>query len=97
MVITREVVAAFRVANRRVGRQADGPAWLDAPAAGRRATVWQAMGMVNAAFAVPSPDALALLRAHAYAAATSLDDLAAQVVSGQLPVRELSLDADSSR
>ena len=67
--------------------------------AGRRAasTVWQAIGFVNSALGVPSPEALALLRAHAYADGQSLDDLAAQVLSRQVPVEELGLDPDSSR
>jgi hypothetical protein len=97
-VVSREIVAVLRAENREDRRRRrDGPAWLDAPAAGRRATVWQAIGMVNAALEVTSPDALALLRAHAYAAGTSLDDLAAQVVGRQVPIGELSLDADPSR
>jgi hypothetical protein len=51
---------------------------------------------VNSALGVPSPDALALLRAHAYADGQSLDDLAAQVLSRQVPVEELALGSDSS-
>jgi hypothetical protein len=55
---------------------------------------WQAIGFVNAALRVPSPDALALLRAHAYANGSSLDELSAQVLNRQVPVEKLSLDAD---
>jgi hypothetical protein len=94
--VTREVAAAFGVVNRRGGRT-DGPAWLDAPAAARRSIVWQAIGMLNAALRVSSPDALAVLRAHAYAAGTTLDDLATLVVDRQLPMADLGLDTDQSR
>jgi hypothetical protein len=52
---------------------------------------------VNAALGVPSPDALALLRAHAYATETSLDDLAAQVITRQFLMEDLSQDPDPSR
>jgi hypothetical protein len=67
---------------------------LDAPAAEQRSRVWQAIGFVNASLELPSPDALAILRAHAYAAGTSLDELADQVLSRQVPVDELALDSD---
>jgi hypothetical protein len=74
-----------------------GPAWLDAPAAERRSRVWQAIGFVNSALGVPSPDALALLRAHAYADGQSLDDLAGQVLSRQVPIEALALDSADPR
>jgi hypothetical protein len=50
--------------------------------------------MVNGGLHVPSPDALALLRARAFASGHSVDELAAQLVSGEVPVERLSLDAD---
>jgi hypothetical protein len=53
--------------------------------------------MLNAALRVSSPDALAVLRAHAYAAGTTLDDLATLVVDRQLPMADLGLDTDQSR
>jgi hypothetical protein len=90
-----QVAAALQAQSRRDHVSSDGPAWLDAPAAERRATVWQAIGFVNSALGVPSPDALALLRAHAYAEGQSLDELAAQVLTREVPVEELALDADS--
>jgi hypothetical protein len=89
--VTRAVVAAFLAAGR-PSRSADGPAWLDAPTAAQRAVVWQAMGFVNAALGVTSQDALALLRAHAYSDGRDLDDLAARVLSQEVPVGELGLD-----
>ncbi|WP_246080511.1 GAF and ANTAR domain-containing protein [Modestobacter altitudinis] len=97
VAVTHEVAAAFAVVNERDRGHADGPAWLDAPAAGRRATVWQAIGMVNAALRLASPDALAVLRAHAYATGTTLDDLSARLVDRQVPMTELSFDVDRSR
>jgi hypothetical protein len=98
LAVAGQVAAVLQVRSRqdRVS-SSGGPAWLDAPAAERRSTVWQAIGFVNSALGVPSPDALALLRAHAYAEGQSLDDLAAQVLSRQVPVEELALDSDSPR
>jgi hypothetical protein len=89
--VAAEVAAALRVDGRNGGRS-DGPAWLDTPAAGRRSLVWQAMGFVNSALGLSSPDALALLRAHAYAEGSSLDELAVRVVSREVGVDELALD-----
>jgi hypothetical protein len=75
------------------GERSDGPAWLDTPAAGRRSRVWQAMGFVNSALGLSSPDALALLRAHAYAEGSSLDELAVRVVAREVRLDELSPEA----
>jgi hypothetical protein len=72
------------------------PAWLDSPAAGRRALVWQAIGYVNAGLDVSSVDALALLRAYAYAHGRDLDDVAQAVLDQRLPVPELMSDAGSA-
>ena len=98
MTVRAEVAAVLQAQSRQDrDPSAGGPAWLDAPAAERRATVWQAIGFVNSALGVPSPDALALLRAHAFADGQSLDDLAAQVITRQVPVEDLALDSDTSR
>ena len=94
--VSEEVAAVLRQQNRRGSTSSDGPAWLDAPAAQRRSTVWQAIGFVNSAFGVPSPDALALLRAHALASGHSLDELAAQVINREVPVADLALDRDTT-
>jgi len=66
--------------------ECDGPAWMSSPAAQQRARVWQAMGMVSLAFHLPAPDALAVLRAHAYGTGRDIDAVAADLVSGRLPV-----------
>jgi hypothetical protein len=97
LTVSEQVAAVLHAQNRQNRIDAGGPAWLDAPAAERRSTVWQAIGFVNSALHIPSPDALALLRAHAYTEGQSLDELAAQVLSRQVPVEELALDSDTSR
>jgi len=64
--------------------EAQGPDWLRSPPALRRAAVWQAVGRIGAARDVDAPEALALLRAHAYAAGRSVDAVAADLLSGRL-------------
>lgn len=54
---------------------------LDAVLSARRVQVHQATGMVAAQLEVPMADALAALRAHAYAHGCSLADLAADVLA----------------
>jgi hypothetical protein len=61
----------------------DGPDVLHGPPAVRRAVVWQAIGRTGLALDVAEPEALAVLRAHAYATDRTVDDLAADVVSGR--------------
>jgi hypothetical protein len=68
---------------------ARGPEWLHGPTANRRATVWEAMGVVALALEQDSATALALLRAAAYAAGSSVDDVAADVLDGRLKPDEL--------
>ena len=97
LAVSEVVATVLQAQSLQMSRQSDGPAWLDAPAAERRSTVWQAIGFVNAALGVSSPDALALLRAHAFSSGSSVDDLAAQVLARQVPVEELALDSDRSR
>ena len=94
LTVGAQVAAVLQAQSRQDRASSDGPAWLDAPAAERRSTVWQAIGFVNSALGVPSPDALALLRAHAFAEGRSLDDLAEQVLSRRVPVEDLALDSD---
>jgi hypothetical protein len=53
-------------------------AWSD------RARVHQATGMVVAQLALPAEDALALLRAHAFAESATLDQIAVAVVEREL-------------
>jgi hypothetical protein len=74
-----------------------GPSWLDSPSAGRRALVWQAVGMTNVGLELTSPDALILLRSYAYGHGTDLDAVAAAVVDRRLPLGELSLSSGTTR
>jgi hypothetical protein len=66
--------------------------WLDSPPALRRRLVWQAQGLTAQANSITPGQAIDLLRAQAYTADRSLDDLAADVLSGRLPVPDLSSD-----
>jgi hypothetical protein len=98
LTVSGEVAAVLQEHSRGMHEEpAAGSTWLDAPAAERRSAVWQAMGFLNAALEVSSPDALALLRARAYADGSSLDELAARVLSHEIPVESLSLDFERPR
>ncbi len=61
-----------------------------------RAQVHQATGMVIAQLGIGPEDALALLRAHAYAHATSLDVIAAQMTSRRLDFTTTDTDGGNS-
>jgi hypothetical protein len=67
------------------------PSWLSAASAQARLRVWQAIGRVSVALLLDVPDALSLIRAHAYTAGRDLDDVAADLVSGELPTDALRL------
>jgi hypothetical protein len=62
----------------------EGPAWLHGPSAERRAGVWAALGAVSLALDVDAPTALDLLRATAWSAGSTVDDVAADVLTGRL-------------
>jgi hypothetical protein len=59
-----------------------------APMAGR-VQVWKAMGLMNVQLQITAPDALALLRAHAYATDRLVDDLAHDIVTNRIALDEL--------
>lgn len=67
----------------------EGPDWLRAPPAQRRAKVWQAMGRLDLRLGLEGPEALDLLRAHALATGRELDDVAVDVLNDRLPVEAL--------
>ncbi len=67
----------------------EGPDWLHGPAPLRRATVWEAMGALALDLGVSGPVALDLLRASAYAAGRTVDDVAGDLLGGRLGAREL--------
>jgi hypothetical protein len=85
IALTRAMVAAALGAPMEPGRRG----WWDGPDALRRARVWQATGMVNVALGLDTPDALATLRAFAFAAGRTVDDVADDLVSGALPLDDL--------
>jgi hypothetical protein len=86
IALTRAMVAAALGAPMQEGRRG----WWDGPDALRRARVWQATGMVNVALGLDSPDALATLKAHAFATGRVVDDVADDLVEGRLTLDELS-------
>jgi hypothetical protein len=63
----------------------------DRPPAARE-TVHQATGMVIAQLGIPAADALAILRAHAYATDQTLFDVADEVIDRRLDFKDLDQD-----
>jgi hypothetical protein len=55
----------------------------------QRAEVWKAMGLINVHLQLTTPDALALLRAHAYATDCLVDDLAHAIITRKIPLDDL--------
>lgn len=68
---------------------AEGPEWLHGPAPRQRAAVWEAVGKLSITHDVDPAEALALLRADAYASGRSVDEIAAALLSGRRPMEEL--------
>jgi hypothetical protein len=71
-----------------------GPAWLAGPAAESRNAVFIAMGMLTVALDVSTPDALALLRGHAYATGNTVDAIARDVVNRRIPAADLRVSSN---
>jgi hypothetical protein len=69
---------------------AEGPEWMHGPAPRRRAAVWEAIGKLSVELELSAPDALTLIRAHAYAAGVTVDDVAADLLAGALTGAELA-------
>ena len=88
------VTAALQESSGRASSDPGLPAWVDAPPARRRSLVWQAIGLVSAVLNVPGHDALSLLRAHAYADESSLDELAARLLAGDAHPEDMAVDSD---
>jgi hypothetical protein len=97
LAVADEITAALQAQSRADRRTGGVPAWVDAPATDRRAIVWQALGYVNAGLGLDSEDALAVLRAHAYATGVDLDEVAGEVVGGRLPLERLALESDTTQ
>jgi hypothetical protein len=68
---------------------AEGPDWLQGPAPRRRAAVWEAMGKVGVELEVDTPAALDLMRAAAYGSGRTIEDVAADLLSGALRAVDL--------
>jgi hypothetical protein len=68
----------------------EGPEWMHGPAPERRAAAWEAMGKLSVELEVSAPDALTLIRAHAYAAGVTVDDVAESLLSGRLTAADLA-------
>ena len=71
------------------------PGWLRAPGARARGLVSVAMGMLSVAARLSFEDALEVLRVHAYASDRTVDEVAAAVVHGDLPIQDLHPHSDS--
>jgi hypothetical protein len=71
-----------------------GPAWLAGPAANSRNAVFIAMGMLNVALDVSTPDALALLRGHAYATGRTVDDIAGDITGHRIAAEDLRVGSN---
>jgi hypothetical protein len=65
------------------------PDWLRSPPTRDRTFVWVAMGMMMTEFELAAPDALALLRSHAYSRGSDVDQVAAELTSGALGLNAL--------
>ncbi|WP_432574653.1 GAF domain-containing protein [Kineococcus sp. SYSU DK005] len=70
--------------------QVSSASWLDTPSVISREQVWIAIGMINVALRLDADDALALLRAHAYASGQLLDELVDAVVNQRIDPVSLS-------
>jgi hypothetical protein len=70
------------------------PRWMDSPTATRRSCVFLAIGMISVDMELSTQDALAVLRARAYATDRSIDDTAREIVDQHVPLERLHLDSD---
>lgn len=61
-----------------------GPSWLNTPSARNRRRVWVAAGVLMARHHLGATDAVALLRSYAYGHDTVVDEIARQIVDGEL-------------
>jgi hypothetical protein len=62
----------------------EGPDWLHAPAARRRAKVWQATGRLSLLLDLEGPAALDLMRSYAVSTGREVDDVALDVLADRL-------------
>jgi hypothetical protein len=76
---------------------AEGPEWMHGPVPQRRAAVWEAIGKLSVELELGAQDALTLIRAHAYGAGVTVDDVAADLLSGRLTAVELAAGREEVR
>jgi hypothetical protein len=88
-VIMGRIVAALSWETTPKAADVPGPGWLHGPTAQRRTRVWVAIGMINKTFDLPTADALARLRAYAYARDQTVDDVAGGLLRGTVPLGDL--------
>ena len=91
-----EIAEAFRRSETTAGGQrglsdVPEPAWLHGPSARDRTHVWIAMGMAMNRYELAAPDALALLRAHAYGTGSTVDELSGELITGRVDLAELQV------
>jgi hypothetical protein len=67
----------------------DGPEWLQGPAPRRRAAVWEAMGKVAVELEVDAPAALDLLRAAAFGGGRAVEEVAVDLLDGEVRAVDL--------
>jgi len=89
-VITTALIREEMFPNFRNGPIWDGPLWLNNPTVTARAYVMMAMGMLSVSSGLKLDDSLAALRAHAYAAGSTVDAVASDVVNRLLPTAILA-------
>ena len=75
----------------------EGPEWMHGPVPERRAAVWEAIGKLSVELELGAQDALTLIRAHAYGAGVTVDDVAADLLSGRLTAVELAVGREEVR
>ena len=92
--ITTTVVHEQLFPDLRNGPFWDGPRWLNSPSITGRGYVLMATGVISVALARPLADALAILRAHAFAADRTVDDAAHDIVTGSLSPYRLTPDSN---
>jgi hypothetical protein len=76
---------------------AEGPGWMHGPAPQRRAAVWEAIGKLSVELEFGARDALSVLRAHAYAAGGTVDDVAEDLLSGRMSAADLAGGREEAR
>jgi len=93
--ITTTLVDAQLFPDLRNGPFWAGPRWLNNPSITGRGYVLMAMGVISVALAMQLTDALAMMRAHAFAADRTLDATARDIVTGSLSPDRLAPNSNS--